>query len=223
MFSALLGILLLIALFWYLPRDRSAGIFTTLALAAGIGLPILGGFHATRHYGIVLFVLLITWWWLPYAHRRTGASTFMSFVLGAQAFGGMLAVWMVFTAPPLSEAYRLPALLQDGHLTDRPVVVDAYTAGPSLSGYLQRPVFLTTTAAMGSYCDWTLNEFIPSDDVLLERLAAFPSRDFIWCTSRRGLRPRVEERLNADVVSLADMTEAQVPSERITVFHIVKR
>jgi hypothetical protein len=130
---------------------------------------------------------------------------------------------MTMNAAPLSGIHRLPAVLAREQLTDRPLVVDAYTAGATVSGYLQRPVYLTTIHEMGSYCDWTVTEFIPGDGTLVDLLANFPARDFVWCTARPRLRSQVASRLGADITLISDMTAAQVPTERVNVFHVVRR
>ena len=218
--SALIGVVLLVALFLFAPRDRSARIFLVLALAGGIGLPIIGGFYSTRHYGPVFIAWLVLWWWLPNADRRRGARTFTSAILVCQAIGGLLCVAMSLAMNPLSRAHELPALSSEHAFQDLVVVVDAYTAGASVSGYLQRPVYFTSTGAMGSWCDWSHPEFVLNDTALIAAMDRVTADNFVWCTARPELRQQVADRMKAEVVLTADLTKAQVPTERIMVFHV---
>lgn len=220
--SAVLGLTLLVAVFWFAPRDRSARIFLALALLGSIALPIVGGFYSTRHYGPVIVAWLLLWWWMPAAERRSGARPFTSALLVCQAFGGLLCVAMSALCDPLSEAYRLPGLLRNDHLDNELVVVDAYTAGPAISGYLRAPVYYTTINEMGSLCDGGLPTYVLSDTALLKALDRVPRGNFVWCTARPELHQRVADRMKAEVKLIGDLTEVQVPTERIMVFHVTR-
>ena len=218
--SAAIGAALLIALFWFAPRDRSARIFLLLALLGTSALPIVGGFHSTRHYGPVIVAWLLLWWWIPLAERRPGAKAFTSVLLVCQVVGALLCMAMAMFSDPLSEAYRLPVVMRTHDLQDRTVVVDAYTAGPAISGYLQRPVYFTTTNAMGSFCDGALPAYVLDDEHLLKAMDQVPSDNFVWCTARPELRQQVAERMKAEVFLIGDLTAAQMPTERVIVFHV---
>ncbi|MEO8067939.1 MAG: hypothetical protein ABI599_09635 [Flavobacteriales bacterium] len=220
--SAAIGAALLIALFWFAPRDRSARIFLLLALLGSIALPIVGGFYATRHYGPVIVAWLLLWWWMPLTDRRSGAKTFASVLLVCQCIGGLLCVAMSVLSDPFSEAYRLPLIMRSHDLRDHPVVVDAYTAGPAISGYLQRPVYYTTINAMGSFCDGALPAYVLDDKALLTAMDNVPPDNFVWCTARPELRQQVAERMNAEVLLIGDLTAVQMPSERVMVFHVIR-
>ncbi len=220
--SAVIGFVLLLAMFWFAPRDRSARIFLVMALFGSIALPIVGGFYSTRHYGPVIAAWLLLWWWMPAADRRSGAKPFTNALLVCQAFGGLLCVVMSMLSPPLSEAYRLPLILLDEQLEKETVVVDAYTAGPAISGYLRKPVYYTTIAGMGSFCDGGLPAYVLGDTALLEALDRLPPGNFVWCTSRPELRQQVADRMKAEVKLIGDLTQVQVPTERIMVFHVTR-
>ena len=222
MLSALVGAALLLAFFYFAPRDRSARIFLALALVGGIGLPIIGGFYSTRHYGPVFIAWLVVCWWMPGTYRRPGAAMFTGSLLVCQAIGGLLCISMMVAQDPLSRARELPALMRDHAFQDLVVVVDAYTAGASVSGYLQRPVYFTSTGAMGSWCDWSHPEFVLNDTALIAALDHVGADNFIWCTARPELRQQVADRMNAEVELVADLTKAQVPTERIMVFHVAR-
>lgn len=218
--SATLGGVLLLALFWFAPRDRSAMAFMILALVGTIALPIIGGFHSTRHYGPVVVAWVLLWWWLPFADQRQGTRAFTSALLICQFIGGVLCIGMSVLSDPFSEAYRLPGVMRSHSLADHPVVVDAYTAGPAISGYLQRPVYYTTTNAEGSFCDGGLPAYVLGDSSLLSAMDSVRSDNFVWCTARPELREYVSDRMNAELELIGDLTSAQVPTERITVFHV---
>ncbi|MBK9194106.1 MAG: hypothetical protein IPO17_03770 [Flavobacteriales bacterium] len=220
--SAVLGLALLVAMFWFAPHDRSVRIFLALALLGSIALPIVGGFYSTRHYGPVNVAWLLLWWWMPAAERRSGARPFTNTLLVCQAFGGLLCVAMSMRSAPLSEAYRLPGILLDEHVGKETVVVDAYTAGPAISGYLRAPVYYTTINEMGSFCDGGLPAYVLGDTALLNSLDLVPPGNFVWCTARPELRAQVADRMKAEVTLIGDLTDVQVPTERIMVFHVTR-
>lgn len=222
MLSALVGAALLLACFYFSPRDWSARIFLLLALVGSIGLPIIGGFYSTRHYGPVLIAWLVLCWWMPGMERRRGATTFTGALLVCQAIGGLLCMTMMVAKDPLSRTRELPALSSDHAFQDLVVVVDTYTAGASVSGYLQRPVYFTSTGAIGSWCDWSHPEFVLNDTTLIAAMVHVPADNFIWCTARPDLRQQVADQLDAEVELVGDLTQAQVPTERIMVFHVTR-
>lgn len=218
--SLVLGTTLLSAIALGAPRGRWQRVFLLLAIGAGTVLPILGGFYTTRHYAPAFFAMAVTWWIADGASFSLMGRRLWTLLLTAQFIGGLLCVAMLFVSPPLSRINELPATLEARSLDDVPVVVEAYTASASVSGHLQRPVYLTTVQAMGSYCDWSAPDFVQDPPELVQRLEHLPWSRFLWCTHRPELADNVGNALGAEVVLVHDLSNAQIPTERITVFDV---
>lgn len=219
--SLLLGCALIALLWWCTPRESSARVFFWSAFAGCLALPIIGGAYEVRHYGpLWIGWLLLQWAWAPTEPR---AKTFTSVVLLAQVVGSVLAITMTVVAPPLSAASRLPSVVAKAGAGDLPVVLDAYTASPSVAGYLQQPVLRTLDGSLGSFCDGSLAPYLQDDSAVLAAIEPLPWDNFVWCTSRQWHPDTLVRRLGADVQQIGDLTEAQMPSERLTVLLVRRR
>lgn len=219
--SAMFGLALIALLWWCTPRLTSARIFFWSAFAGCLALPIVGGAYEVRHYGpIWIGWLLLQWRWAPSVQR---AKNLTSGLLAAQMIGGALAMTMTAVAPPLSGAFRLPAVVETAGAEDLPVVLDTYTASPSVAGYLQRPVFRTLDGSLGSFCDGHLAPYSQSDSAALAQVERLQWDNFVWCTARQWDADTLGRRLGADVQRIGDLSRAQMPSERLIVLIVRRR
>lgn len=221
MLSALLGLALIALLWWCTPREASARVFFWTAFVGCLALPIVGGAYEVRHYGpLWIGWLILQWGWAPLELR---AKNLTSGLLLAQMVGGVLAMTMTVTAPPLSETCRLPSVVTQAGVDDLAVVLDAYTASPSVAGYLQRPVFRTLDGRLGSFCNGNLAPYLQSDSEVLAAVERLPWDNFVWCTARQWHTDTLVQRLGADVQQIGDLTRTQMPSERLTVLLVRRR
>ncbi|QQR87444.1 MAG: hypothetical protein IPJ76_04250 [Flavobacteriales bacterium] len=218
--SALLGLALIALLWWCTPREVSARVFFWSAFVGCLALPIMGGAYEVRHYGpLWIGWIILQWGWAPVERR---AKNLTSGLLAAQMVGGVLAMDMTVAATPLSEACRLPSVVTQAGAEDLPVVLDAYTASPSVSGYLQKPVLRALDGSTGSFCDGSLAPYLQSDSAALAAVEQLPWDNFVWCTARHWHTDTLVQRLGADVQQIGDLTRTLVPSERLTVL-LVRR
>lgn len=220
MLSAVLGLAVIALLWWCTPREASARVLFWTAFLGCLALPILGGSYEVRHYGpIWVGWLILQWGWAPLELR---AKNLTSGLLLAQLVGGALAMTMTVTTPPLSEACRLPSVVDQAGAEDLPVILDAYTASPSVAGYLRRPVFRTLDGNLGSFCDGSLAPYLQSDSAVLATVERVPWDNFVWCTARQWHTDTLVQRLGADVQLIGDLTRTQMSSERLTVLIVRK-
>lgn len=219
--SLLLGLVLIALLWWSTPRATSARVFFWSAYAGCLVLPILGGAYEVRHYGPLWIGWLILQWGCPPLEQR--AKHLTSGLLVAQMIGGVLALTMTLVAPPLSGSHRLPSMVKAAGADGLPVILDAYTASPSVAGYLQQPVLRTLDGTLGSFCDGSLAPYLQSDSAVLAQVERLPWDNFVWCTSRQWQPDTLVQRLDADVQQIGDLTRTQMPSERLKVLLVRRR
>ena len=83
-------------------------------------------------------------------------------------------------------------------------------------------MYYTTINEMGSFCDGGLPAYVLGDTALLNSLDLVPPGNFVWCTARPELRAQVADMMKAEVTLIGDLTDVQVPTERIMVFHVTR-
>lgn len=219
--SLLVGLVLIALLWWGTPRAMSARAFFWSAYAGCLALPVLGGAYEVRHYGpLWIGWLILQWGWPPLEQH---AKHLTSGLLVAQMTGGVLAMTMTVVAPPLSGSHRLPSMVKAAGADGLPVVLDAYTASPSVAGYLQQPLLRTLDGTVGSFCDGSLAPYLQSDSAVLAQVERLPWDNFVWCTSRQWQPDTLVQRLGADVQQIGDLTRTQMPSERLKVLLVRRR
>jgi len=178
----------IIALFFLLfpvlllrPHSRAL-VFYYASLALLLALLIVTGFGAARYYGMVVIYLIAAWW---LAGNEAGGilpvtpllRPVIGIVVGIQLLAGLFA-WEQDVTRPFSQARNAVDWLKARRLTDQPVVVNGYIAGPALSVYLGKKIEYLNTGGEGSFCLWRQPYFPSPAGTIAGQLTAmhFPSR-----------------------------------------------
>jgi hypothetical protein len=201
--SLMAGVLLSVALlsiFALSLLDRPAAL--TLLVTGTLSIVLVSyAFHrgGMRHYGHVFLVLVAALWLaralprvtlsgrlgrIAAAFRRPAFFAF-GFVLAAQSAAAGLYLGADLVRP-FSSARETARFIEDLPL-DRVLIASAENlAGSSVAAYLERPIFHMNTGLFGTYSDWRVRWFPPSESlpVLRNLLSAGEYRNIVIVSGR---------------------------------------
>ncbi|HEY4337885.1 MAG TPA: hypothetical protein VGM89_18370 [Puia sp.] len=151
-------------------------VFYYSSLLLLLGLMMVTGFTAARYFGMVVIYLLAAAW---LAGNEAGVALPMApvfrpviaVVVLVQLAVGIFA-WGQDLTRPFSQAKNAVAWLKARRLTDQPVVVNGYIAGPALSTYLGKKLWYLNTGGEGSFCLWRQDYFPGPANTITGQLAA---------------------------------------------------
>ena len=134
-------------------------------------------------------------------------------LLSAQVIGTAGAALMLWSRP-IEQAKELVATIRVHHLDELPVVVTAYTAGPAISGYLQRPVYYPNIGGPGSWVEWRRASDPVREQDVSELVGRYDLDRYLLVTAPLGSGP--EQRVNVEAI--ASFMEGQREHARVKLF-----
>jgi hypothetical protein len=223
----LAGALILWAV-WKMRRRRWSLVFYLIGTTALVAFTYGKYFGYTRHQG-AQFVLLLGSLWLADdavpAQRRTAATSwFFTALLAVQAALGIGACAVDF-AVPFSGGREAGAFLQREDLAGLPIVGHRDQTTASLSGWLDRPIYMADSGfRLGSYVRWSGERQPASIDQVLafaRNLAHQKHEPVIVVLTPESLAPNLDAPLSGpDVRELAHFNRTIVPDERFWIYEV---
>lgn len=177
---ALLGLLLFVLILRGLKGQRTAQFIFVVGTLGVLAFPYLMLYKGVRYHGPI-FLLLLSAVWLISQEGKPLSKALKIPLLGiliVQLIGGLTALTLEATTV-FSNAERTVEHIK-AHYPNLPVVVSQYSAGPSISAYLEAPVFYPNKMEFGSYCDWLQEPFQLNAEETMQRLDEMPFEEFIF-------------------------------------------
>jgi len=164
-FDVLLVVILFVTTVGFIFKSKKALLFYLLPVALLTAFFAMTGLAGSRYFGLY-FIFFIAALWLahydgvaifPNEDRRRIKKwmprAFIYSILSLQLFSGIF-MYVADYKKPFSEAKNMVSFLKEHCFDQDPLIVDGYTAGPSVSAYLGRKVYYLDIDQPGSFVIW---------------------------------------------------------------------
>jgi len=234
-FDILLAVILFAITIWFVFKSRKALLFYLLPVVMLTVFFAMTGLAGSRYFGL-FFILFIAAIWLAYYDgvaifpaedrgpiKQWMPPAFIYTILGMQLFAGIF-MYVADCRKPFSEAKNVVSFIKEHNFDKLPLVVDGYTAGPSLSAYLGRRVYYLDIDRPGSFVVWK-KTYLPSPRKLFAEEVVSSNylknvNQFILITNREYLlRSNAVYRFE----KLATFDKALIKGENYDVYRVRRR
>lgn len=234
-FDLLLAVALFAITIWFIFRSKKALFFYLPPVVMLTAFFAMTGLAGSRYFGL-FFIFFIAGLWLAHYDgvaifpnedrsliKRWMPGAFIYIILVMQLFAGIF-MYVADNRKPFSEAEHTISFLKEHDFEQGPLVIDGYTAGPSLSAYLGRKVYYLDIDQTGSFVIWKKSN-IPSPRKLFAGEMAASTylknvKQFILVTNR-------EYPLRSNTVyqfeKLATFDKALIKGENFDIYRVTKR